>query len=309
MPITPTDLREIYGSVFVTEAPDGMIIPWKPLSLGDFLEYDSQFKHGITEHSVLENEIFCKCVTDSILVRNIHLQKAGTISLVVRSIMEHSGPTTINEMNNIMNHYRDIANQPIHQLVTVICRAFPGYTPDDIYQMDFHKMALRLAQAENKLITLGLMTEPIQILPPGAEEQVQQQEKPKLKIDPKKLKEAFDLQETQPMSKIIKKARAEGAKKLDLSKGVEEEELDLGSTVDGEQFVVSTGMMAAGLEVGDDDLARQMKKDAKSIYGDYLKMGNKVKMKTQEERIQEAHKRMEANKRKNIQAAQKRKKK
>jgi hypothetical protein len=299
MPVTPTDLREIHGSVFVTETPDGLIVPWRPLSFGEFLEYEAAFKGGLIAPASLEDEIWKKCVTDPILQKNIALQKAGTVTTVVRSIMENSGPQSINNFNDVLNYYRGIALQPVHAVATVICRAFPGYTPDDIYDMDFHKMSLRLAQAEAKLMALGLMQEPIIFMSPE-EEQEGPKERPQIKVDPKKLKEAFDLQETQPMHKRIEKAKAQGKKKLDLSKEMEEEDIDLGSTTNGEEFVVSTGMMMAGLELGDENEGRQLKRDAKELYPDYLKMGNKVKIKSVEERIQEAHARMEANKKKNL---------
>lgn len=313
MPVTLTDLREIHGSVFVTETPDGMIVPWKPLSIGDFLEYDAQFRQGQIDPSILENEIFKKCVSDQILVKNIHLQKAGTVSCVVKSIMTNSGPHSIEELNYTLDIYRNVAAQPMHQLVSVICRAFPGYTPDDVYAMDFQKMTLRLAQAENKLMALGLMTDPIALFAAG--EEPKEEKRPSIKVDPKELKKAFDLQETQPMHKRVKKAKEEGQKKLDLSTEKETDELDMGSTVHGEQFIVDSNLMMMGMEIGDDNDARQLQRDAKSIYGDYfkqmkgMKKGDKIKIKTVEERVQEANARMEANRIKNIEAAKKRKKK
>ncbi len=313
MPVTLTDLREIHGSVFVTETPDGMIVPWKPLSIGEFLEYDTQFRTGQTDASILENEIFKKCVTDNFLVTNLHLQKAGTISCVVKSIMINSGPHSIEELNYTLDHYRNVATQPMHQLVSVICRAFPGYTPDEIYSMDWQKFVFRVAQAENKLMSLGLMTDPIAIFPPG--EEPQEEKRKPIVVDPKELKKAFDLQETQPMSKRIQKAKEQGKKKMDLSTEKEPEELDMGSTKHGEQFIVDSNLMMMGMEIGDDNDARQLQKDAKNLYGDYfkqmkgMKKGDKIKIKTVEERVQEANARMEANRIKNIEAAKKRKKK
>lgn len=308
MSVTLTDLRERHGAVFVTETPDGLIVPWKPLSTGDYLEYDNQFRMGFIDHSVIENEIFCKCVTDKVLVNNISLQKAGTISVVVKSIMTNSGPNSIDELNQAIDHYRGIAMQPIHQLVSVICRAFPGYTPDDIYEMDFNKMIFRLAQAENKLMSLGLMSEPIQIFLPEGEEEIKE-ERGRSKIDPKKIKQAFDLQESGPIDKRVKKAKEEGRKKMNLSSQKEVDDIDLGSTTPGETFIVSSNLMLTGLELGDENDARQLKRDAKELYSDYLKMGNKVKIKSVEERIKEAEERMERNKKKNLEAAKKRKKK
>ena len=307
MPVTFTDLREQHGSVFITETPDGLVVPWMPLSIGDFLEYDVQFRAGAIAPSVLENEIFTKCVTDKVLVKNFHLQKAGTVTTVVKSIMQASGPNSIDEMNETLDYFRGIAAQPMHQLVSVICRAFPGYTPDDVYQMDYQKMTLRLALAESKLMALGLMSEPIVVYPPGVDPD-EKPKRPEIKVDPKKLKEAFDLQKTQPMKERVKKAREQGAKKVELSSERETDEIDLGSTKQGETFIVTSNLMMMGMEIGDEDLGRQMKKDAKSIYSDYLKMGNKVKIKSVEERLKEFEVRQEANKKKYIASLPKRKK-
>ncbi len=286
--VTPTGLRETHGSVYVTETPDGLIVPWKPLSLGDYLEYDYQIKAGLIDRSVLENEIFRKCVTDPILIRNIDKQKAGTITVVATSIMANSGIDDVATFNRLFDQSRALARQPVHQLVGLICRAFPGYTPDDIYEMDFQKMVFRLAQAEDKLLTLGMLTEPIDIFVEGEEEESPQpvQKKPPApkkdyKIDTKKMKESYD------------KQQGPKSKKLNLSSQLEKEELDLGSTKEGEQFVVDSSLMLTGMEVGDENDARSMKKSAETIYGDYLKQiptlkkGDKIKIKPVEQRVEE----------------------
>ena len=297
--ITPTDLREIHGPVFVSEVADGTIIPWHPLSLGEFLEYQSLFATGFVDHSILENEIFAKCVTDPVLVNNIHIHKAGTVSAVAAAIMANSNIEDKDVFNTALDNSRRIAQHPIHQFVSLICRAFPGYTPDDIYAMDFATFLLRLAQAEEKLLMLGGISEPIRLETPDDQRTMPAEpkspEKKDYKIDPKKIKEAFDLKD------------APAPKKLNLSNAREEEDLDLGSTEDGKPFIVSTNLMALGLEVGDDDQAKQMQQDAKALYGDYLKQGNKVKIKTVDERLADFEARQKRRKQKTLEAAKKKK--
>jgi hypothetical protein len=159
--------------------------------------------------------------------------------------------------------------------------------------MDFSTFLLRLVQAEEKLLMLGGISEPIKLESLEEHETKPPQKKPS--IDPKKIKEAFDLRD-EP-----------APKKINLSNAKEEEDLNLGSTKDGEKFIVSADLMALGLEVGDDDQARSMQKEAKSIYADYLKQGNKVKIKTVEERIAEFEQRQKLNRKKALEAAKKKK--
>src|SRR3990167_9894738 len=275
MAVTPTDLREIHGSVFVTEAPDGLIIPWKPLSLGDFYKYDALFRETYIDPSVLENEVFSKCVTDPILVKEILNQKAGTITTVVKSIMEASGPNSIDEFNQILDYYRLVVQQPIHQLVSVICRAFPAYNPDDVYAMTFHIMMERLALAESKLMQLGLLNEPIE-LTNNLEKETR--EKSKVTLDSKQIKEAFDLQD-KPKKKINRQAKITE----DLTN---EQPVDMNK--DGKTVISSENMrarFASGNDIEDLPLLEhELQKGAKAVFGDYIKQGNKVKIKTIEER-------------------------
>lgn len=303
MRVTPTDLREIHGSVYVTETTDGTIIPWKPLSIGEFLEYDVLFKSGLVDHSILENEIFTKCVTDPVEINDLGSHKAGTVTTVVASIMANSYINDIDAFNEALEHSRLIIQHPVHQFVSVICRAYPGYTPDDIYKMDMTTMLIRLAQAEDKLRLAGGLQEPIRLYKEGEEEL--EAEKPKrFKLDPKRLKEAFDVQD------------GPKPKKMDLSAMRDDEDIDLGSTKDGETFVVSSPLMVTGLELGDEQEARQMQRDAKTLYADYLKQGNKVKIKTVEQRVAEYQqmvaekkKKLALSKKKAIEAAKKAKQK
>ena len=57
--LSPTDLREKYDSCYLSEAPDGLLIPWKPLSVGEFLKYRDIFREKLFAPSIIETEIFC----------------------------------------------------------------------------------------------------------------------------------------------------------------------------------------------------------------------------------------------------------
>ena len=154
-------LREIYGAVYLITFPDGTDVPFRALSYGDFCYYNDMLTGGLTPPYLLEDELFKKCVTDQAVISNIHKQKAGTISTTVSAIMQVSGPADISEFNQVLALNREIAAKPINYLPTLICRAFPAYTPEDINDMPFETMLLRLAQAEQLLLAAQVLKEPI----------------------------------------------------------------------------------------------------------------------------------------------------
>ncbi len=282
-----SDLREIYGSVYLTETPDGLRIPWKPLSMGDFIDYEALLRNNPYTSSIIENEIFTKCVLDKSILKNIDLQKAGTINLIVTCIMQYSGPQEINEFNQTLDIYRAVAEQPMHHMITVICQAFPSYTPDDLYKLDYQTLMLRLAMAESKLMRIGALQEPIRLYSEAEEKKIQEKPKKK-KIDIEKLQEAF-YEQKKPSSKPAKIA--------------EDELPDLASSSTDKEFIVPLDNMnvkfASGADMEDLPLIEhKMKQEGLDLYKDYIdqmKSGNKVKIKTYEERVQEAHKRSEQN--------------
>lgn len=287
--MTLSDLRQIYGAVYVSEAPDGQNIPWKPLPIGDFITYSSLLNTAdVAYRSVLEDEIFRKCVLDPVLIKNIGLQKAGTIQIVVSAVLAHSGPQSADEFNYLLEINRTVAAVPLHEMVSLICQAFPGYKPEDVYALDYSTMLLRLAMAERKLIRTGLLKEPFALVAPGSEQAPAQPQKPKIDMDA--LKHAFEHQDAPGPTPPPKKV---GSPK----NMVEADGIDIGSTQQGKDFVVSANLMAAGLDIGDDDQAKQMKHDAKDIYADYMEQAKhgKVKIKSYDERVAEAKKRAEAN--------------
>lgn len=279
-----SDLRQIYGSVFLTEVSDGQNIPWKPLSIGEFQKYEILLQDkdpGIK--AVVEDEIFRSCVLDQVVVSNLDKQKAGTITTVVAAIMSISGPSTPEEFNNFLNYNRQIASLVINEAVISICWAFPGYTPEDVLSLDYSTFMLRLAMAEKKLMSSGIYTKPFELI----NTQQEQLAPKKPKYDPAALAQAFKEQ-----SKPEQKPQVRSAKNM-----VEAENLDLGTAENGQEFVVSTNMMAAALEVGDDNDVKRMKMDANQIYSDYLEQSKrgKVKIKSYEERVKEAQDRADKN--------------
>lgn len=192
------EVREEYGGVYVTRFPDGLLVPWKPLSVGDYIKYTHDHNRHFILSSRLEDEIFRKCVVDDSLVRQLPFLKAGVITTVVLNIWQYSGPSDISSFNHDLDVARAILNadgtRAIHDLVQVITLAFP-YKPEEVYEMEYETFLLRLAQSEKKLLELGAIKEPIsmkdtsqeQKRPSPLDEFIKGEAAAKPKVDAKKL--------------------------------------------------------------------------------------------------------------------------
>jgi len=189
-------LRKLYGSrAFLTVFPNGIIIPWKPLTIQEYLGYVEDLQRQIYLPGPLENEIFSKCVLDDDYIRRINLLQAGIISTVVQNIVDYSGPSTVNPIEQSLNIARSrlLADQTniLHELVQLITMAFP-YKPEEVYDMSYEILMLRAAQAEAKLLRAGVIDKPISLT--YNTNNIEEEKPVKKRIDAKKL---WDKQQTQ----------------------------------------------------------------------------------------------------------------
>ena len=195
-------LRRRHGDSFVTRFLDGTEVPWKPLSVQEFIEYDSLFQDQRYPPSQLEDEVFAKCCQDDTFVINIDELEAGIVTTTVAQIMEASGPLNGPEQITYdLNVARNQSQDFFSQSVVLICQVFPGYKPEDVYLLEYKTFLLRLAQAEGRLLELGIMQEPLSLL--GVEDQEEPVKQPQRRPPPqpkgqKKKKGFKDLNPTSP---------------------------------------------------------------------------------------------------------------
>jgi hypothetical protein len=187
------ELRRSLGKTYCTVFPDGLAVPWRALSLKEYLDYSEDTSRGIYTLEFIEDEVFTKCVSDESLVRQLPFLKAGVVHTVVLHIWQISGPTGVDSFNEDLEVARSHLNpaNPLalyHSLVSLITTAFP-YTPEQVYDMDYKTLLMRAAMAENKLVSLGMLSEPIHAYSPA-------EKKPKKKVDLKKLYEQQHRTET-----------------------------------------------------------------------------------------------------------------
>lgn len=171
-------LRELHSEVYVTSFPDGTDVPWKPLSYGDFVRFSVAFQSGEELPAKLEDDVFRVAVLNKTLVEYIDTLPAGVVSTVVTHIMDVSGPNSIDDFNQKLEDNRAKSESPLHMIVTVICRAFPAYTPEAIYSLDYETVMLRLAQAERLLLEAQIIAEPIVLYREGQAPQQKTKEAP-----------------------------------------------------------------------------------------------------------------------------------
>lgn len=169
------------GGTFVISIPDGIDIPCKYLSLGNFLYYTNAFQESLIPQAILEDEIFALCVAAPELVYQLDSLAAGIISLVAREALASSGPNHVEDFNVALQAAREKITNPIHELVLIIIQAFPAYKPEDIYSMTFERVMERVAQAEALLMKNKIIKEPFSMY----------EKKPKAKQTSREIKEAW----------------------------------------------------------------------------------------------------------------------
>ena len=282
-------LRRKYGPVFITTLQNGQVVPWIQLDIGQYLEYTNLLQGDVYAKATIEDEIFRKCVVDEVTIENIPRLKAGTVSTVVKDIVENSGPTTISELNMTLSLYRNVAAQAIHQTVSLITQAFPAYKLEDLYNMKYADFMLRLAQAEGKLLQIGVLEEPLFFHDPDTGEATPAEDTSDnmgaMEMYQEFLKEQEKQKAPAPKNQTIITATDTKSQEMDLI-GHEKEDAALRDN--------------------------EMLNDAALIYGDYLdsiSSGEGLRIKTPEERLAEANKRAESNKQQYDRAMTQRKKK
>jgi hypothetical protein len=161
--------RKRYGDNWLTIFPESLEIPWRQLTLQEFLDYDSLFRSGRYTAVEVEDEIFCTAVLNSTYIENIDILPAGVVSVVASQILEISGVQSPEQITQDLNLARDQVQDFISSALTLICSVFPAYTPEAVLALNYQNFMRRLAMAERRLLELGVLKEPISVLSPEQE--------------------------------------------------------------------------------------------------------------------------------------------
>lgn len=154
-------IRLRYGSVYCTIGNHDVVVPWKPLSIGRWLQVKKDLDRQLVVSEIIENEVFKECVVDPYLVSNIDSLDAGLVEAVSVAIFLASGPKSLQDVNEQLEMKRMELSGVLHTLIDMINKAFPAIPMSDIYDMDYQTLMMRSAQAEKMLIHKGILAEPI----------------------------------------------------------------------------------------------------------------------------------------------------
>ena len=287
---------------FLTILPDGLEVPWKPLTVGEYLKLISDPYLSFDE---LEDIIFSKCVLDEYLVNKIDTIKAGIIPTVVSGILANSVPNNLQESQMLLDYYRvQVDKNYLEELVLTILLAFPAYKPEDVYELDLQDLMYRLALAERKLLITGMLQKPFNLFDP---EKAKKANKSKPKMDPHDFKKQWE--KSQRWSEI----RPGFSEMPDYSPPVPEYAGE--KTVIRKEDTPPAELVTSGTETDAGLLQEKMVRETIPFYSDYLEMvkkGDKItpeKIKSPAQREKEAKERVEVSKKELAkQLAQQRKK-
>ena len=156
------DDDHIYGLAF-SDALETEVI-FKLLEWREFKALDECLRCGISKTNI-EELVWELCVVDDKQTDPKYWSdlNAGIITTVADTIMHLSGASVVNPelMNLQMDEQRLLSQNVIEDLIALICRVFPAYKPEEIYNMKFPQILLRAAQAEKLLLESKQITEPI----------------------------------------------------------------------------------------------------------------------------------------------------
>jgi len=198
---------------------------------------------------------------------------------VAATILSSSGPQSVNELNYYFEANRGLVQNAMHQIVSLVCQAFPGYTPDQVYDMDYEVLMQRAALAEDKLIKTGFLNEKVIFEQQGLSQE-QQEMSPPPELNSKQLFDTYEKQQGRaPAPPPPKNAP---------------------TTVISTSDMVEAEQAYTGHERSDKILREtKMVNETAGIYDDYMqqmKDGDKVVIPSHEERMRAARARAEENK-------------
>jgi len=101
----------------------------------------------------------------------------GVINTLALAAMNVSGFENHLALGSALAHAEyDIQSNPDHQMVMVICKAFPAYKPEDLYELTFLDLITRFKMAEQML---GM--DPSQVVPEGRQSRARPRQRPPMR--------------------------------------------------------------------------------------------------------------------------------
>lgn len=264
-------LRLQYGSSYGTVLNDGSVIPWKPMSIGKFIEYSNELKHQKIDPAVFETEIFRQCVVEPYYIDQMDTLSAGAVEAVSMGIMMASGPSSLEDLGSKLAMKRLELSGALHSLVDMVVQAFPTYSPEQVYNFDYDTLMFRAAQAEQRLIQAGVLPGPIFFHEVGDEQSTPQtpgQPRPPTAAEKEKSKMLLD-------DFLVQEQQRAGGK----------------TTVITDNEITAHNGVKVGAEILEDELiTKKLMDESLPVFGEYaeqIKRGEKPQIKPLDQRVAE----------------------
>lgn len=173
--------------IYQLTLPSGEQIPFKLLNWKEFVGYRDATIRGTIPQDILEASIFNECVLDPVIIDNAMELRAGVVPTVAGVIMSLSGPSRdVQVFNQQLDEARKFTDDAESQIIMIICKAFPTYTPEFLATLPWHTVMTRLAQAERILLSKDPpeLKEPLKLYTP---EEIEEKVNSTKKVNPDQL--------------------------------------------------------------------------------------------------------------------------
>lgn len=150
-----------YGDLYKVVFEDYTTVVFRLLSFKEYEQYHSLYLQSLI--GSFDTTIFDRCKIQLSANKEKEL-RAGVIYTITNIILQLSGPSTVEDWAVQLEESRNQLHNIVAQVEMIICKAFPAYRPEDIWDMNWNQIVHRLAQAEAILLQTGMLKEPIKVL-------------------------------------------------------------------------------------------------------------------------------------------------
>lgn len=161
------DLKRRYRTIFCTEIA-GERVFWRPLTWQEHEAYIKIIAFDLVPIGKLQDTMFREIVLSPSSIDEMNLKPPGFVASIVNAAVSVSGNSLTNRQDverlntDLATARENLKTNPFDQMIMVICRAFPTYSPFDLRSLEFIEIIRLLVMAEN---ILG-MEQPITFGPP-----------------------------------------------------------------------------------------------------------------------------------------------
>jgi len=154
------EAKKKHDNLYKVVFADNTIVLFRLLSWKEYEYFHYMYGQNLIDQQ--DESLFDQCVLDIKHNPDRDKLRAGVVHTVTNIILSLSGPKSIENWQEALESARkDSVPTLLSQIEMVICRAFPAYKPDDIWNMGWPMIINRLAQAEQLLLQTKQIDKPL----------------------------------------------------------------------------------------------------------------------------------------------------